>query len=316
MDRQKVQAVLDWPLPQTVRAVHTFLGLAGYYQRFIKGYGTIVASFTARLCKDAFRWNVKAEAAFRALQSALTSTLVLQLPIFNEPFIVKCNVSGMGVGTVLNQGRGPVAFFSWQLTPRHAVLAAYERELMDLVLAVRHWQPYQWGRPFVIKTDHYSLKFLLDQKLVTIPQHQWVHKLFRFDFRVEYKPGATNVAAAALSKRDSVMDPTVLALSTPSFALFDGIRQAISTDPALSTLVEEVRQGMHDDKWRIVDNPIVVDGRVYISADSPSVPEVLTSAHGTRHEGIAKTLHQLQADFHISGARATVQDFVRTCSVC
>jgi hypothetical protein len=182
MDRQKVQMVLDWPLPWTVRAVHTFLGLTRYYHYFIKGHNTIATSLTALLCKDAFRWSVEAESVFHALQSTLTTTHALQLPVFNEPFIVKCDASGVGIGTVLHQGHVLVEFFSCQLAPRHAALTTYKRELIRLVLAVRHWRPYLWGRPFFIRTDHYNRKFLLDQKLATIPQHQWVSKLLGFDF--------------------------------------------------------------------------------------------------------------------------------------
>ena len=112
-------------------------------------------------------------------------------------------------------------FFSRPIAPRHAKLAAYERELIGLVQAVKHWRPYLWGREFVVRTDHHSLKFLLDQRLSTIPQHHWAVKLRGFDFRVEYKPGAANVVADALSRRDEEASATMAVLSTPSFALFD-----------------------------------------------------------------------------------------------
>jgi hypothetical protein len=117
---------------------------------------------------------------------------------------------------------------------------AYERELMGLVLTVRHWRPYLWGRPFLIQTDHYSLKFHFDQKLATIPQHQWVSKLLDFDFHVEYKPGVTNIAANALSRCDMAMAPEVMALFAPSFALFNDIRQLITTNPAMRQLSGEI----------------------------------------------------------------------------
>lgn len=97
---------------------------------------------------------------------------------------MECNASGSGLGAVLHQGTGLVAFFSKLTASRHAKLAAYERELIGLVQAVRHWRPYLWGRRFLIRTDHCSLRFLLDQRLSTVPQHQWASKLLGFDFGV------------------------------------------------------------------------------------------------------------------------------------
>uniref|UniRef100_A0A0A9C3T2 Reverse transcriptase domain-containing protein n=1 Tax=Arundo donax TaxID=35708 RepID=A0A0A9C3T2_ARUDO len=168
MDCQKVQAVADWPVPRNVRAARGFLGLAGYYRRFIKDYGSIAAPLT-RLLKEGFVWTDEATRAFTALKSALSGAPVLQLPDFNRAFVVECDVSGSGMGVVLHQGNGPVAFFSRAMAPRHVGLAAYERELIGLAQVVKHWRPYLWGQHFVVRTDHYSLKFLLDQRLSTIP---------------------------------------------------------------------------------------------------------------------------------------------------
>jgi hypothetical protein len=144
MDEQKVRNVLDWPLPRSVRTLRAFLGLAGYYHRFIKNYGAIAAPLMA-LLKDAFKWSTEAEEAFRVLQRALTMAPTLQLTDFDRDIIVECDASGTGLGVVLHQGAGPVAFFSRQLAPRHTKLAAYERELIRLVQAVRHSRPYLWG---------------------------------------------------------------------------------------------------------------------------------------------------------------------------
>ena len=87
---------------------------------------------------------------------------MLQLLDFNSDFIVECDASGSGIGAVLHQGSEPIAFFSRAMAPRHQFLAAYERELIGLVQAVRHWRLYLCGHRFVVHTDHYSLKFLLD----------------------------------------------------------------------------------------------------------------------------------------------------------
>ena len=94
------------------------------------------------------------------------------MPDFERQFMVDCDASGAGFGAVLHQGASPLAFFSRPFAARHIKLAAYERELIGLVQAVRHWRPYLWGHHFLVHTDHYSLKFLLDQRLSTVPQHQ------------------------------------------------------------------------------------------------------------------------------------------------
>ena len=108
--------------------------------------------------------------AFEALKGALTTGPVLQMPDFDHLFVVDCDASGVGFDAVLHQGDDPLAFFSRPFAPRHLKLAAYERELIGLVQAMRHWRPYLWGRTFQIRTDHYSLKFLLDQRLSSVPQ--------------------------------------------------------------------------------------------------------------------------------------------------
>jgi hypothetical protein len=171
MDEAKVEAVKSWPQPRSARGLRGFLGLAGYYRRFIQDFGTIAAPLTQLLRKDAFCWSDEASAAFTVLKTALSTAPVLHLPDFSRAFMVDCDASGSGFGAVLHQGAGPIAFFSRPFAARHLKVAAYERELIGLVQAVRHWRPYLWGRPFIVRTDHYALKFMLDQRLSTIPQH-------------------------------------------------------------------------------------------------------------------------------------------------
>jgi hypothetical protein len=125
-----------------VRAVRAFLGLAGYYRRFIREFGSIAALLTKLLCKERFKWTPEADAVFSTLQQALTTAPVLRLSAFNKEFIVECDASGTGIGAVLHQGDDTITFFSRQMALRHAGLVGYERELMGLVQAVRHWRPY------------------------------------------------------------------------------------------------------------------------------------------------------------------------------
>jgi len=120
---------------------------------------------------------------------------IVALLDFAKPFVVECAASTYGFGAVLLLDQHLIVFFSRPMAPRHRSLATYVQELVGLVLAIRHWRPYLLGRRFVAKTDHYSLKFLLDQRLATISHHYWVSKLLCFDFTVEYKAGSTNVVA-------------------------------------------------------------------------------------------------------------------------
>jgi hypothetical protein len=115
MDQQKVQAVVDWPMQCSMRAVRSFLGLVVYYRRFIASYDDIAAPLTKLLKKDGFAWTVDAKTVFRALQRTLTTAPMLQLPDFDRDFIVQCDAPGHGLDAVLHQGSGPVAFFSRQM---------------------------------------------------------------------------------------------------------------------------------------------------------------------------------------------------------
>jgi len=126
MDVDKVQAVRAWPQPNSVCALRGFLGLAGYYRRFIKDYGLLAAPLTQLLKKDQFHWSSAADDSFNALKNALSSAAVLHLPNFTKPFFVDCDTSGSGFGAVLHQGEGPLAFFSRPFAARHLKLAAYE----------------------------------------------------------------------------------------------------------------------------------------------------------------------------------------------
>jgi hypothetical protein len=149
---------------------------------------------------------------------------------FDKLFIIDCDASGVRFGAVLHQGVGPIVFFSFPFAARHLKLAAYERELIGLVHAMWHKRPYLLGLQFLVWTDHFSMKYLLDQRLSTVPQHQWISKLFEFDFTVEYRPGQLNTVADALSRRDVEHAPDVATeigamcvRSSPTFAFFDDV---------------------------------------------------------------------------------------------
>ncbi|KAK2630847.1 hypothetical protein QOZ80_UnG0722590 [Eleusine coracana subsp. coracana] len=232
IDSSKVVVLESWLRPQNDKALWGFLGLTGYYYKFITEYGVIVAPLTVVLKKGVFTWSKDAEQDFVDLKHALMSAPILQLPALERRFIIECDAFGMGFGTVLHQGDGIVAYFSSAVALHHAKLPAYERELIGVMKAMRHWSPYLWARSFTVRTDLFSLKYILDQCLPTILQHTWVSKLFGYDFTVEYKPGKENTMADALSRHnsdDSGMVSNVV--SSPRFQLYDDLRAELPRAP-------------------------------------------------------------------------------------
>lgn len=148
VDPSKIQAMVEWPIPKTIKALQGFLGLTSYYSKFVWDYGKINASLTALLKKEAFRWTEAAEEAFTKLKHAMTTTPVLALLDFIKLFVIESDASGVGIGAVLMQEGWPLAFTSKALSPLHLSMSVYDKEMFTVVHAVTKWQPYLIGRQF------------------------------------------------------------------------------------------------------------------------------------------------------------------------
>ena len=150
---RKVAAMQQWPIPKDIKSLRGFLGLTGYYRKFAKGYGQIVAPLTTLFKKDSFCWSKEAELAFHQLKDAMVHPPVLALPNFDQPFMVECDAFGRGIGVVLMQNGRPIAYHSQALKGKKLALSTYEKELLTLVITVKRWRAYLVGRPFTIKTN-------------------------------------------------------------------------------------------------------------------------------------------------------------------
>jgi hypothetical protein len=162
VDPKNIEAMQDKPHPKTLKSFHGFLGLTGYYRKFVKNYGKIVAPLTTLLKKNSFTWTPAAAQSFQTLKMAMCTTPVLALPNFTKTFVLECDVSGKGIGVVLMQEGRPLAFTNKQLSERNLGKSMYEKEMLAILHAVDLWRPYLLGQRFQIKTDHQSLKYFLE----------------------------------------------------------------------------------------------------------------------------------------------------------
>lgn len=134
---------MDWPLPASAKELRSFLGLAGYYRKFVRNFGVICRPLTNLLKKNTmFIWTSEHDTSFAALKSALSSAPVLALPDFTKTFCIETDASDTGVGAVLMQASHPLAFISKALRSKNRGLSTYEKEYMAILLAVEHWRSY------------------------------------------------------------------------------------------------------------------------------------------------------------------------------
>lgn len=158
-DPEKLDAMVRWPLPTTIKGLRGFFGLTGYCRKFIKGYAQVATPLTELLRKENFIWS-----------KHMLCALVLVYPNFEETFTVETDACEGGIGAVLMQNQHPITFFSSKISSHMAKASTYAKELFAIVQAVGKWHHYLLGRRFVIRTDHKSLKNLLSQVIQTPEQ--------------------------------------------------------------------------------------------------------------------------------------------------
>jgi hypothetical protein len=191
-DPNKIQDILQWKTPTTVTHLRGFLGLTGYYRRFVKGYASICRPLHEALKKNAFKWGQEQEQAFQQLKIIMTTQPVLALPDFSLPFVLETDASGVGLGAVLMQKGQPLAFFSKTLGIKAQAQSIYEKEAVAILEALKKWRQYLVGNKLFIRTDQQSLKFLTSQRLLEGVQHKLMLKLLEYDYSIEYKKGSGN----------------------------------------------------------------------------------------------------------------------------
>jgi hypothetical protein len=202
VDPSKVQEVMDWKPPTSVHEICSFLGLAGYYRRFIPDFSRIAKPMTELLKKGVkFSWNENCEEAFHTLRAQLTTAPVLAQPDTSRPFDVYCDSSGTGLGCVLMQDNRVIAYASRALRTHEQNYPTHDLELAAVIHALKLWRHHLMGTKCNIYTDHKSLKYIFTQVDLNMRQRRWLELIKDYDLEVHYHPGKANVVADALSRK-------------------------------------------------------------------------------------------------------------------
>jgi hypothetical protein len=204
VDPSKVKDILEWKPPTTVHQVRSFLGLAGYYRRFILDFSKIVKPITGLLKNDTkFDWSSKCNEAFEQLKMLLTTAPILAQLDIEKPFDVYCDASSSGLGCVLMQEGRVIAYASRQLCRHEEHYPTHDLELAAVVHALKIWRHYLLGNICHLYTDHKSLKCIFTQSKLNMRQRRWLELIKDYDLEIHYHPRKANVVANALSHKAS-----------------------------------------------------------------------------------------------------------------
>ncbi|GAU32562.1 hypothetical protein TSUD_218200 [Trifolium subterraneum] len=318
-DPSKIMVVSNWPQPQNLKQLRGFLGLAGYYRRFVKDFGKIAKPLTDLLKKDNFVWNEEEISAFSSLKQTLITAPVLTLPDFNKKFVVETDASGKGIGAVLMQDHHPIAYISKSLGPMQQALSVYERELLAIVYAVQKWGAYLSHAPFIIKTDQKSIKHILKQQLHTSFQQVWVAKLMGFEFEIHYKERVSNVAADALSRKTSAELLAIL-VNNGQTDLLGNIKASWSTDTYLQQVIRTLQANPSSyPKFSWVNGVLRRRGKLLVGNVPPLKETILQWLHDSSlggHSGRDVTAARIKSLFYWKGMNKDIHNYVRNCGVC
>ena len=202
VDPKKIAVVVEWKPPRNVTEVRSFLGLVGYYRRFVKGFSMIAAPMTRLLQKNVkYEWGEKCQGGLEKLKAFLTEAPVLTQPTCGKEYVIYSDASLNGLGCVLMQEGKVVAYASRQLKPHEKNYSTHDLELAAIVFALKIWRHYLYGEKCFIYTDHKSLKYFPSQRELNLRQRRWMELIKDYECMIDYHPGKANVVADALSRK-------------------------------------------------------------------------------------------------------------------
>ncbi|KAL0561549.1 hypothetical protein IC582_001983 [Cucumis melo] len=346
VDPQKTEVVDKWKRPTSVTEIRSFLGLAGYYRRFVEGFSKLALPLTNLIRKNVkFEWTDACERSFQELKKILVTAPVLTFPTPGVEFEIYCDASHQRLGCVLMQ-KGKVMAYASRLLKKHECnYPTHDLELAAVVLALKLWWHYLYGERCHIFTNHKSSKYIFDQKELNLRQRRWLELIKDYDCTIDYHPGKANVVADALSRKSSHSNITLNSIGSSLLRelkmgeaamsvgklgslvahfqvrpiLIDRIIKAQLDDARLRKLAEEVRQNQRLNYSLRGDGALMKYDRLCVPSDQTIKDQISEEAHSSAyamHPGSTKVYRTLKKHYLWPGMKREIVDYVAKCLIC
>ena len=293
-----------------MKQVQQFIGFTNYYRRFISDYSALATPLTDLTKKNVpFVWSDSCSKSFNSLKSAITSGPVLRHADPDLAFTLETDASNFAIGAILYQPAlddpsilQPVAFYSKKLEPAEINYDVHDKELLAIICALEHWRHHLVGSPFKISVlcDHRNLIFFQSRRPLKSRHARWATRLSPFHFTLSFRPGLTNVAADALSRRADYSDP--------------GEGDSVNYVDSNSFILLKKELFINS----IESFPRVPSPRIHVT-DTDTKAEILRSRHdapAAGHPGQIRTFELIARDYYWENMRQDIYDHVDKCDVC